>query len=63
MAKQAELGRAELHRTAGAAHAVRFDVHLDVGIGELLAGERRPERRNTAPTRASSSRGLNGLVT
>ena len=39
MAKQAELGRAELHRIAAAPDTVGLDVHFDVIIGELLAGE------------------------
>ena len=42
MLEQAELGRAERDRRAAAAHAVRGDVHLDVGISQLLAGQRRP---------------------
>ena len=64
MPEQAEFGRAELHRLAAASHPVRLHVHVDVArrssCSPASAGR---TRRSTAPTRASSSRGLNGLVT
>ena len=43
MLEQPELGRAEATTCAVAADAVAGDVHFEVGIGELLAGQRRAD--------------------
>ena len=43
MAQQAELGRAEMDRLAGARHAMRHQVHHDVGVAQRLVGQRRPD--------------------
>ena len=64
MPEQPELGRAEGHGLAVAADAMASDVHLDIGIDELLARQARAgPGAAPPPTRATSSRGLNGLVT
>ncbi len=62
MAQQAELGRTEIDRLTGAPYLVGGGIHFDVAVDQPVLEWRRPRRRNTAPTRATSSRGLNGLV-
>ena len=63
MLEQPKFGRAERDRAAAAANPMRGDVHLDVGIGELLAGKRRPDPAKHRRDARDQLRGLNGLVT
>src|SRR5947208_1468089 len=55
MLEQPEFGRAERDRIAAAPNAMRGNVHLEVGIAELLAGERGPD---SAKDRADASNEL-----
>ena len=43
MAQQAEFGGPEMDRLGGARHAMRHQVHDDVGVGQRLVGQRRPD--------------------
>ena len=63
VAQQAELGRAEMDGLAAADHAVRHQVHHDVGVVQRLVGSAGRMRRSTARMRATSSVGENGLAT
>src|SRR3982751_3740410 len=55
MFQQPELGRSKRDLLASAAHAVRCDVHFEVSVCQLLAGQR---RTNPAKHRANASNEL-----
>ena len=63
MPQQAEFGRAEMDRLAGARDPMRREIHRDIGIAQHLFARIRLGAPDTARSRATSSLGLNGLTT
>jgi len=63
VAQQAKLGRAEMDRFAATRHAMRGEIHRDIGELRTSSTALGWARRITARSRATSSLGLKGLTT